>query len=172
MIDAYGIHIGPLYFRFYGIILMLGALAAALVARRMVRRDGKDPDLVWDALMWALVFGIIGARLYHIFTPIEDLIARGTTTTYYLTHPIEAMSIWKGGLGMPGAIIGGLVGIYIFTRRRKISFAMMIDYAAPGLALAQAIGRWGNYVNQELYGPPTNLPWGIFIREKNRMAGY
>jgi len=172
MIDAYGIHIGPLYFRFYGIILMLGALAAALVARRMMRRDGRDPDLVWDALMWALVFGIIGARLYHIFTPSESLRAMGIDTTYYLTHPLDILFTWRGGLGMPGAIAGGLLGIYLFTRRRKISFAMMIDYAAPGLALAQAIGRWGNYVNQELYGPPTDLPWGIFIRPENRMAGY
>jgi len=172
MIDAYGIHIGPLYFRFYGIILMLGALAAALVARRMIRRDGRDPDLVWDALMWALVFGIIGARLYHIFTPSESLRAMGIDTTYYLTHPLDILFTWRGGLGMPGAIAGGLLGIYLFTRRRKISFAMMIDYAAPGLALAQAIGRWGNYVNQELYGPPTDLPWGIFIRPENRMAGY
>ncbi len=172
MIDAYGIHIGPLYFRFYGIILMLGALAAAMVARRMMRRDGRDPDLVWDALMWGLVFGIIGARLYHVFTPSESLRAMGIDTVYYLTHPLDILFTWRGGLGMPGAIVGGLVGIYIFTRRRKISFAMMIDYAAPGLALAQAIGRWGNYVNQELYGPPTNLPWGIFIRPENRMAGY
>jgi phosphatidylglycerol:prolipoprotein diacylglycerol transferase len=172
MIDTYGIHIGPLYFRFYGIILMLGALAAAMVARRMMRRDGRDPDLVWDALMWALVFGIIGARLYHIFTPSESLRAMGIDTAYYLTHPLDILFTWRGGLGMPGAIVGGLFGIYLFTRRRKISFAMMIDYAAPGLALAQAIGRWGNYVNQELYGPPTDLPWGIFIQPENRMAGY
>ena len=172
MIDAYGIHLGPLYFRFYGIILMLGALAAALLARRLMRRDGRDPDLVWDALIWGLVFGIIGARLYHIFTPTEDLVARVTTTAYYLTHPIEAMSIWNGGLGMPGAIVGGLVGVYIFARRRRLSFGMMIDYAAPGLALAQAIGRWGNYVNQELYGPPTDLPWGIFIPFERRIVGF
>ena len=172
MIDAYGIHLGPLYFRFYGIILMLGALAAALLARWMMRRDGRDPDLVWDALIWALVFGIIGARVYHIFTPTEDLIARGTTTAFYLTHPIEAVSVWNGGLGMPGAIVGGLLGVYIFTRRRKISFGMMIDYAAPGLALAQAIGRWGNYVNHELYGAPTDLLWGIFIPLERRIVGF
>jgi phosphatidylglycerol:prolipoprotein diacylglycerol transferase len=73
---------------------------------------------------------------------------------------------------MPGAIAGGALGLYIFSRRRKISFGMMLDYAAPAVALAQAIGRWGNYVNQELYGPPTDLPWGIFIRPENRLAGY
>ncbi len=172
MIDAFGIHLGPLYFRFYGIILMLGALAAVMLIRWMMRRDGRDPDLAWDAFMWALIFGIIGARLYHVLTPTEDLIARGITTAYYLTHPIEALSIWNGGLGMPGAIAGGVLGLYIFTRRRRISFGMMLDYAAPGLALAQAIGRWGNYVNQELYGPPTDLPWGIFIPLNSRIVGF
>lgn len=172
MIDAYGIHLGPLYFRFYGIILMLGALAAAMLARWMMRREDRDPDLVWDAFMWALVFGIIGARLYHVFTPSESLRAQGIDTLYYLTHPLEILSTWRGGLGMPGAILGGALGLFIFARRRKISFGMMLDYAAPGVALAQAIGRWGNFVNQELYGPPTDLPWGIFIRPENRLAGY
>lgn len=172
MIDAYGIHIGPLYFRFYGILLMLGALAAATLARRMMRRDGRDPDLVWDAFMWALVLGIVGARLYHVFTPSESLLAVGIDTRYYLTHPLDILFTWRGGLGMPGAIAGGVLGLYIFARRRRISFSMMIDYASPGLALAQAIGRWGNFVNQELYGPPTDLPWGIFIRPENRLAGF
>jgi len=172
MIDAYGIHLGPLYFRFYGIILMLGALAAVYLIRWMMRRDGRDPDLAWDAFMWALVFGIIGARLWHVFTPSESLRAMGIDTMYYLTHPLDIVFTWRGGLGMPGAIAGGAVGLYIFTRRRKISFGAMLDYAAPGVALAQAIGRWGNFVNQELYGPPTDLPWGIFIRPENRLAGY
>jgi phosphatidylglycerol:prolipoprotein diacylglycerol transferase len=172
MIDAYGIHLGPLYFRFYGILLMLGALAAVYLIRWMMRRDGRDPDLAWDAFMWALVFGIIGARLYHVFTPSESLRAMGIDTMYYLTHPLDILFTWRGGLGMPGAIAGGVLGLYIFTRRRKISFGMMLDYAAPGVALAQAIGRWGNYVNQELYGPPTDLPWGIFIRPENRLVGY
>jgi phosphatidylglycerol:prolipoprotein diacylglycerol transferase len=172
MIDAYGIHLGPLYFRFYGILLMLGALAGAFLARWMMKRDQRDPDLVWDAFMWALVFGIIGARLYHVFTPSESLRAQGIDTLYYLTHPIDIIATWRGGLGMPGALLGGALGLYIFTRRRKISFGMMLDYAAPAVALAQAIGRWGNYVNQELYGLPTNLPWGIYIRPENRMVGY
>jgi phosphatidylglycerol:prolipoprotein diacylglycerol transferase len=172
MIDAYGIHLGPLYFRFYGIILMLGALAAVYLVRWMLRRDGRDPDLAWDAFMWALVFGIIGARLWHVFTPSESLRAMGIDTMYYLTHPLDIVFTWRGGLGMPGAIAGGALGLYIFTRRRKLSFGMMLDYAAPAVALAQAIGRWGNYVNQELYGPPTDLPWAIFIRPENRLAGY
>ena len=172
MIDPYGIHLGPLYFRFYGIILMIGAVAAVYLVRWMMRRDGRDPDLAWDAFMWALVFGIIGARLWHVFTPSDSLRAMGIDTAYYLTHPLDILFTWRGGLGMPGAIAGGVLGLYLFTRRRKISFGMMLDYAAPAVALAQAIGRWGNFVNQELYGPPTNLPWGIYIRPENRLAGY
>jgi phosphatidylglycerol:prolipoprotein diacylglycerol transferase len=171
-VDAYGLHIGPLYFRFYGMIIMLGAVAAALIARRLLKRLGRDPELVWDGLIWALIFGIIGARLYHIFTPSKSLLALGYDTKYYLTHPLEILTTWQGGLGIPGAIMGGALGLYIFARRRKLEFLLLLDIASPGVALAQAIGRWGNFVNQELYGPPTNLPWGIPIRPENRMPGY
>jgi phosphatidylglycerol---prolipoprotein diacylglyceryl transferase len=172
MFDAYGIHVGPLYFRYYGMIIMAGAVAGAFVARHILSKREKDPDLVWDGLIWALVFGIIGARLWHIFTPSKSLLALGYTTSYYLTHPLDMVTTWKGGLGMPGALIGGVLGLYIFARRRKLSFLGLLDAAAPAIALGQAIGRWGNFVNQELYGPPTDLPWGIPIRPENRMAGY
>jgi phosphatidylglycerol---prolipoprotein diacylglyceryl transferase len=172
-IDVYGIHLGSLYFRFYGLILMTGAISAAYVAYRMLgKMKEKDPDLVWDGLIWALIFGIIGARLYHVFTPSQSLLDMGIDTRYYLTHPLAMLSVWRGGLGMPGAILGGVLGIYIFARRKGINFLRLLDAAAPGIALAQAIGRWGNFVNQELYGPPTDLPWGIAIDPINRLAGY
>ena len=173
MIDAYGIHIGSLlYIRFYGIILVAGAAAATYLAGSMLKRDGKDPDVVWDGLLWALVFGIIGARLYHVFTPSKTLLDMGIDTRYYLTHPLDILLTWRGGLGMPGAILGGVFGLYLFARRRRLDLAQLLDYAAPGVPLAQAIGRWGNFVNQELYGPPSDLPWAIPIRPENRMAGY
>jgi phosphatidylglycerol:prolipoprotein diacylglycerol transferase len=172
-IDQYGIHIGTLYFRFYGLILMVGALAATLLGRRMLKQmKAKDPDIVWDALLWALFFGIIGARLYHVFTPSRALLDAGIDTRYYLTHPLEILFIWRGGLGIPGAIIGGVFGLYLFARRAGHDLRLLLDAAAPGLALAQAIGRWANFVNQELYGPPTDLPWGIYIRPENRLAPY
>lgn len=170
--DAYGLHLGPLYFRYYGMILMFGALMAAVLARRLIARKVEDPDIVWDALIWALIFGVIGARLYHVFTPSESLLAAGVDTRYYLTHPLDIITTWNGGLGMPGAIIGGVFGLYLFARRRKLSLTLLLDIASPGIALAQGIGRWGNFVNQELYGPPTNLPWGIYIAPQNRMAPY
>jgi len=172
MFDAYGIHLGPLYFRYYGMIIMGGAVVGALVARRILSKREKDPDLVWDALIWALIFGVIGARLYHVFTPSQSLLDAGIDTRYYLTHPLDILLTWNGGLGMPGALIGGAFGLYIFTRRRKLAYLDLLDAAAPAIAIGQAIGRWGNFVNQELYGPPTDLPWGISIKPANRLAGF
>ncbi len=167
-IDRYGIHIGPLYLRFYGIIIMFGALMAALLAQRLLRKRKQDPELVWDGLIWALVFGIIGARLYHVFTP--SISAGGWQQTLnYLRNPISILTTWEGGLGIPGAILGGALGLYIFARRNNQSIWLILDVAAPGVALAQAIGRWGNFVNQELYGPPTDLPWGIYIEPAYRL---
>jgi phosphatidylglycerol:prolipoprotein diacylglycerol transferase len=167
--DAYGIHIGFLYFRYYGIILMAGALVAAYLAQKLLEAQGEDGNLAWDGLIWALVAGVIGARLYHVFTPS---LSTGITVGYYLTHPLDIIDMRNGGLGIPGAVAGGVFGLYLFARRRKVDLRILLDVTAPGLALAQAIGRWGNFVNQELYGPPTNLPWGIYIRPENRLPGY
>jgi phosphatidylglycerol:prolipoprotein diacylglycerol transferase len=151
---------------------MLGALAGSWLAARGANRHDQDSELVWDSLVWVLIGGIIGARLWHIFTPTPSDIAVGLTTRYYLTHPLDAMNIRSGGLGIPGAVIGGMLALYLFSRKRKISFALWVDIAAPGLALGQAIGRWGNFINQELYGPPTDLPWGIFIEPQYRLPGF
>ena len=107
MIDGFAV--GPLFIRFYGIILMLGAVAGGWVASREVKRRGYDPEMVWDLLVYLIIGGVIGARLWHIFTPPPSSIAQGFTTQYYLTHPLDALAIWKGGLGIPGTIIGGLI---------------------------------------------------------------
>ncbi|MDD5466959.1 MAG: prolipoprotein diacylglyceryl transferase [Anaerolineales bacterium] len=143
-----GFQIGPLFIRYYGIILMLGALAGAWLADREARRRGQDNELVWDALVWVLIGGILGARLWHILTPPPSMVAQGITTAYYLTHPLDALAIWRGGLGIPGAVIGGVLALYLYCRKRKVSFLMWIDIVSPSLALGQAIGRWGNFVNQ------------------------
>lgn len=176
-IGRYGIEILGIPFSYYGMIIMFAAVAAAFLVSRLLKERGEDPDLVWDGLIWALILGIIGARLYHIFTPSKSSLDAGIDTMYYLTHPLSI--IWTPGvgpglrgLGIPGAIFGGAVGIYIFTRRRKIDFLMAVDVSSPGLALAQVIGRWGNFINQELYGMPTDLPWKIFISPENRIRGY
>jgi len=169
----YGIEIFGIVFRYYGMIIMFGAICATILGRWLVGQMGeKDPEIVWDALIWALIPGIIGARIYHIFTPSQSLLDAGIDTMYYLTHPLDIITTWRGGLGMPGAILGGVLGLYVFARRKKLDIRMILDAAAPGVALAQAIGRWGNFVNQELYGPPTDLPWGIYIKPENRMQEY
>jgi phosphatidylglycerol---prolipoprotein diacylglyceryl transferase len=166
------INIGPIPIHFYGVILMLGALAAAFLAEREARRRGINSDLVWDGLIWVLIGGIIGARVWHILTPPPSSVDVGYTTMYYLTHPLDALAIWRGGLGIPGAVIGGLAALYIFSRRRKLHFALWVDIAAPALALGQAIGRWGNFINQELYGRPIDLPWAITIDPQHRLPGF
>jgi phosphatidylglycerol:prolipoprotein diacylglycerol transferase len=171
MIDGFAL--GPLYIRFYGIILMLGAVAGGFLATVELKRRGRDPEMVWDLLVYLIIGGVIGARLWHIFTPPPSSIAQGFTVQYYLTHPLDALAIWKGGLGIPGAIIGGLVAMFLYARAHKeISFLEWTDIAAPSLALGQAIGRWGNFFNQELYGAPTNLPWKIYIDPNHRLAGF
>ena len=168
-ITAFGLNF---VLRYYGMLLMLGAIAAAAVASRLMKIDRADSETAWDGLIWVLVFGVVGARLYHVFTPSLSLQEQGITTAWYLTHPLDLVNTTRGGLGMPGAIIGGVFGLYLFARRRKLQLGRLMDAAAPGVALAQAIGRWGNYVNQELYGPPTDLPWGIRIDPANRLPGY
>lgn len=167
-----GFSIGPLFVRFYGIILMLGAVAAAFLAERQARKRGMNSEIVWDLFVWVLIGGIIGARIWHILTPPPSMVEAGLTVQYYLTHPLDAIAIWKGGLGIPGAVIGGALALLLYTRKHKLSFAVWADIAAPALALGQAIGRWGNFFNQELYGAPTNLPWAIYIDPQHRLPEF
>lgn len=171
-INPPGFFIGSFFIRYYGIILMLGALAAAFLAEHEAKRKGLKSEFVWDALIWVLIAGIIGARLWHVFTPPPSMVEKGFTTYYYLTHPLALINTRAGGLGIPGAVIGGGIGLYLYTRRRKQNFLVWVDVAAPAVALAQAIGRWGNYTNQELYGKPTSLPWAVHIDPQNRVPGY
>ena len=158
-VDSLGIHLGPLYLRFYGLILVSGALLGGYIGSLEARRRGLDPNYAWDALIWGLLGGVIGARLYHVFTPPPSMVAAGFTTQTYLQDPIKILQVWNGGLGIPGGVAGGVLGIWIYARRTKLNFSSWLDIAAPGLALGQAVGRWGNFVNQELYGRPTALPW-------------
>jgi phosphatidylglycerol:prolipoprotein diacylglycerol transferase len=157
---------------FYGILIMLGVVAAAFLGQAEARRRGINPDYIWDALFWLVLAGIVGARIWHIFTPPPSMVAQGITTAWYLAHPLDMINIRNGGLGIPGAIIGGALALWLYCRGKKISFLRMVDTVIPGVALAQAIGRWGNFFNQELYGKPTNLPWKIFIDPAHRVQGY
>ncbi len=167
-----GFQIGPLFVHFYGILIMLGVLAATWLTDRQAKQRGLNADFVWDMLPWALFGGIVGARLWHILTPPASMVAQGITTKFYLTHPLDALAIWKGGLGIPGAVAGGALAVYLYCRSKRMDFAAWGDMIVPGLALAQAIGRWGNFLNQELYGAPTHLPWAIYIDPAHRLPGF
>jgi len=157
---------------YYGIILMLGVVAGLYLASREARRKEMDSDFLFDAMPWILFGGIVGARLWHIFTPPPSMVAQGITTQFYLTHPLDALNIRAGGLGIPGAVIGGLLTFYWFARRKNQPFAAWLDVVSPAIPLGQAIGRWGNFVNQEVYGAPTNLPWAIHISPENRLPEF
>jgi phosphatidylglycerol---prolipoprotein diacylglyceryl transferase len=159
----YAINLGFMYIRYYGILLMLGALAGALLAERIARAKGMDSDRVWDIFFWVLIGGVVGARVWHILTPPASMVAAGMDTYFYLTHPFDAVNVAKGGLGIPGAIIGGTLALYWYARKNRVSFPQWADICVPALALGQAIGRWGNFANNELYGqpifPPFNPGW-------------
>jgi phosphatidylglycerol:prolipoprotein diacylglycerol transferase len=164
-----GFTIGPLKIYFYGIIIMVGVLVAVWIAVVEAKRRELDSEIVWDMVPWLLILGIVGARLWHVFTPSQSM---GVGPEYYFSHPLEILNTRNGGLGIPGAIIGGIVALFIYTKRKGLKFLTWADIIIPGVALAQAIGRWGNFFNQELYGPPTNLPWGITIDLAHRLPGY
>jgi len=167
-IDRTGILLfGSFKIFFYGIIIMLGVVLASYLAYRRAARYGQDPERVWDMVTWAVIGGVIGARLWHVLTPPPSL-----GTFYYIEHPLAIFDIRNGGLGIVGAIAGGALAVYIYLRRSKLSFFTWTDIIAPGLLLAQGLGRWGNFLNQELYGAPTNLPWAIYIDEAHRLPAF
>ncbi len=163
--DPHGIQLGPLYIGYYALIMILGVLVGACVASWDVKRRGQDPEFVWDLLVWAVAGGIVGARLWSLLTPSPSAVAAGFSTRYYLSHPWHALAVWKGGVSVIGAVPGGLLGVYLYARRHSIDFVAFTDTIAPSLAVGQSIGRWGNYVNEELHGLPTSLPWGIRVTQ-------
>jgi phosphatidylglycerol:prolipoprotein diacylglycerol transferase len=157
---------------FYGVLITLGVIAAAFLGSSEAKRRGFNQEYMWDALFWVVLAGIVGARLWYVIAPPKDLMVQGINLQYYLSHPLDAINIRSGGLGIPGAVIGGALALWIYCRRKKISFLDWADIIAPGVALGQAIGRWGNFFNQELYGPPTDLPWKIYIDPMHRDQAY
>ena len=151
--------------RGYALSIIVGIVAAIWIGeRRWVARGGR-PGEVSDIAVWAVPFGVVGGRIYHVITDNDLYFGAGN-------HPIEALYIWRGGLGVWGAIAFGAVGVLIACRRRGIKMLPMADALAPGVLIAQALGRWGNWFNQELFGKPTDLPWGLEIDLAHRPPGY
>jgi len=158
---------GPLTIHFYALGILIGIAVAIWLGRVRYAKVGGNADDVSDVAIWAVPFGIIGGRIYHVITSPEKYFGNGA-------NPIDALRIWQGGLGIWGAISFGAFGAYLYFRTHKTSltYAQLLDCLAPGVVLAQAIGRVGNYFNQELFGRPTSLPWGLEIDAPNRPNGY
>lgn len=163
---AHGVwHLGPVPVRAYALCIIVGALLAIWIGeKRFVARGGRS-GFIGDLATWAIPLGIVGARLYHVITDAQLYFGPGR-------NPVDALRIWEGGLGIWGAIAGGALGGWIACRRADVRFADAAGAVAPGLLVAQAIGRLGNYFNQELFGRPTTLPWALQIDAVNRPAGY
>ncbi len=158
-------HLGPIPIRAYALCIITGIIVAIWMGERRYVARGGSPGTVADVAVWAVPFGIIGGRLYHLATSWQPYFGAGG-------HPLNAFKIWNGGLGIWGAVALGGVGAWIACRRMGIPLAPLADAIAPGILVAQAIGRWGNWFNQELFGRPTTLPWGLEIDLAHRPVGY
>jgi prolipoprotein diacylglyceryl transferase len=160
-------HLGPVPVRAYAICIIAGIVVAVIVTgRRLEARGGGPRAVVADIATWGVPFGLVGARLYHLATNPELYWGKNGAGT------LAAFKIWDGGLGIWGGVLLGALGVYIGCRRAGVRFSVLADSIAVGLPLAQGIGRWGNYFNQELYGRPTHLPWALRIDAAHRLPKY
>ena len=158
-------HLGPVPIRGYAIAIILGIVAAIWIGERRWAARGGRPGEVQDLAVWAVPFGLVGGRLYHVATDHQRYFGAAG-------DPWQILYVWRGGLGIWGSIALGAVGALIAARRRGMRLAPMVDALAPGLLVAQALGRWGNWFNQELFGKPTDLPWALEIDAAHRPPGY
>jgi len=159
-------HFGPIPLRAYALFIIIGIIAALLIGDRRWAARGGERGVIYDIALWAVPFGLIGGRLYHLATDWRTYFGEGGA------GPIAALRIWDGGLGIWGAVALGGVGAWIACRRRGIPLPAFGDAIAPGIVLAQAIGRIGNYFNQELFGRETTMPWGLEIFYRRDPAGF
>jgi len=159
--------IGPATFHYYALCIIAGISVAIWLGRKRYVANGGLADDVSEAAIWAVPFGIIGGRIYHVITSPQQYFGSGG-------NPVDALRIWQGGLGIWGAISMGAFGAFLYFRTHKttLSFLHFLDALAPGVVIAQAIGRVGNWFNQELFGKPTSLPWGLVIDLGNRPSGF
>ena len=158
-------YVGPFPLRAYALCIIAGIIVGMIIATRRWQARGGTADSLEMVVVVAVPCGIVGARIYHVITDYQLYFGPGR-------HPIDALKIWHGGLGIWGAIAMAALGAYLVARRRKIVFPALLDAVAPGILVAQAIGRIGNWFNQELFGRPTTLPWALEIEPRYRPAGY
>ena len=154
------IELGPLRLHFYALFILTGIILALVLTESRLRARGAEQGLALDISLWAIPFGILGGRFFHVITHPNDYFFAGADL-------LAVFRIWEGGLAIYGALMFGALGAFIGTRQAGIKFVSYLDAVAPGVLLAQAIGRWGNYFNNELFGLPTDLPWGLEISSSN-----
>jgi phosphatidylglycerol:prolipoprotein diacylglycerol transferase len=162
MINPIALEIGPFIIRWYGITAALGVVFGYVYFRAISRKLSINSSIIERIFPLLVFFGLIGARAYHV----------ANEPAFYLAHPLLIPAIWHGGLAIHGAVIVGALTLWYFAKKYKIEFFKLADCLFPSLMLGQAIGRWGNFFNQELFGAPTSLPWGIFIEQANRPLGF
>lgn len=158
-------HVFGVPIRAYALCIIAGIIVGGMIASRRWRARGGSPDTLELVIAVGIPCGIVGARIYHVITDYQLYFGPGR-------DPLDALKIWNGGLGIWGAVALGVLGAYFVARRRQVRFPALLDAVAPGLAIAQAIGRLGNWFNQELFGRPTTVPWGLEIDEQYRPFGY
>jgi phosphatidylglycerol:prolipoprotein diacylglycerol transferase len=166
MIDPVIFTIGNFSLRWYGVIVMIGVIIGSLIAERELKRRGANGDQIWDALIWVLPIGILGARLWFVMN------ATLGGDTRYAENPMEIMRIWNGGLHIFGGFLFGVITLLVFLRKNNLDPWLFLDSAGPAVLIGQGIGRIANFINQELYGPPTTLPWGIPIESAHRLPEF
>ncbi len=154
--------IGPVTIHLYGIIAAFSIFLAFILALKRARDFKIKIDLIYDLFLLIFPFALGGARAYHVIDKLD----------YYQRFPFKVFAIWEGGLAIFGALIGGIFAVWLFSKIKKINFLSLLDLLAPPIVLAQSAGRWGNYFNQEAYGIPTSLPFGIPIQPQNRLPGF
>ena len=154
------IAVGPFIIRFYALFIILGIVLAIIVSALRLQKRGAKAGIAVDIAIWTVPIAIIGARFFHVATHLNDYFGEGK-------NPLSVFFVWEGGLAIYGGLLFGALGAYIGARQAGIKFFAYADALVPGLLLAQAVGRWGNYFNNELFGQPTSLPWGLEIQQSN-----
>lgn len=155
---AIALQLGPLAIRWYGLLIATGVLLGTTLAHRDAVRRGQDPDKLLNAIVLTVLAALVGARLYYVLFNWE----------YYGTHPAKILAVWEGGLAIHGGLIAGALATVLYCRHAELSLPVTLDIMVPCVAIGQAIGRWGNFFNQEAFGVPTDLPWKLYIDPAHR----
>ena len=166
IIFSFKLFIWTVTLRWYGVLVMIGAVVGAWIAEKEIRRRGENGEVIWDAMVWVLPIGIIGARLWYV---LNNMLGGGR---YYIDNPIKVFYVWEGGLHIFGGFLFGVVALYFFLKSEGKDVWLFLDAIAPAALIGQALARPANFINQELYGQPTKLPWGISIDAGHRLEQY